>query len=138
MRAMRGHVTAVGILNVIYNAGIVLGGLALGALWLLGISIVGGAVGSEQGAAQGGAVFAGLGLLGLLVVGLVLLPGLPGFIGGIGVIRRRWWARWVVVVCSVFNLLAFPLGTALGAYSLVVLLSSSVDDEFRGEAPLSY
>lgn len=135
---MKGHVTAVGILNVIYNAGIVLTALLLGAIWLLGISIVGGAVGAEQGAATGGGIFAGLGLLGLIVVGIVLLPGLPGFIGGVGVIRRRWWGRWVIVVCSVFNLLAFPLGTALGAYSLIVLLSPTIDQEFSGQAPLTY
>ncbi len=46
----------------------------------------------------------------------------PEIIGGIGLLRRKEWGRIVVLVVSFFNLINFPLGTALGIYSIIILL----------------
>jgi len=46
----------------------------------------------------------------------------PEIIGGIGLIKRKEWGRIVVLVVSFFNLINFPLGTALGIYSIIILL----------------
>ncbi|NIM57863.1 MAG: hypothetical protein GTO16_02825 [Candidatus Aminicenantes bacterium] len=46
----------------------------------------------------------------------------PEVIGGIGLLKRREWGRILVLVVSFFNLINFPLGTALGVYSFIILL----------------
>jgi hypothetical protein len=46
----------------------------------------------------------------------------PEIIGGIGLLKRKEWGRIVVLVVSFFNLINFPLGTALGVYSFIILL----------------
>lgn len=46
----------------------------------------------------------------------------PEIIGGIGLLRRKEWGRILVLVVSFFNLVNFPLGTALGVYSFIILL----------------
>jgi len=46
----------------------------------------------------------------------------PEIIGGIGLLRRKEWGRILVLVVSFFNLINFPLGTALGVYSFIILL----------------
>jgi hypothetical protein len=46
----------------------------------------------------------------------------PEIIGGIGLIKRKEWGRIVVLVVSFFNLINFPLGTALGIYSIIILM----------------
>jgi hypothetical protein len=47
---------------------------------------------------------------------------LPEVIGGIGLLKRKEWGRVLVLVVSFFNLVNFPLGTALGVYSFIILL----------------
>ncbi len=46
----------------------------------------------------------------------------PEIIGGIGLIKRKEWGRIVVLVVSFFNLINLPLGTALGIYSIIILM----------------
>ena len=41
---------------------------------------------------------------------------------GIGLWQRAEWGRIVAIVASVFSLLRFPLGTALGVWTMVTLL----------------
>ncbi len=47
---------------------------------------------------------------------------IPEIIGGIGLLRRKEWGRILVLVVSFFSLISFPLGTALGVYSFIILL----------------
>jgi hypothetical protein len=43
-------------------------------------------------------------------------------VAGWGLLERTQWGRVVAVVAAIFGLLKFPLGTALGIWTLVVLL----------------
>ena len=40
----------------------------------------------------------------------------------ISLIKRKEWGRIMVLVVSFFNLINFPLGTALGIYSIIILM----------------
>lgn len=60
--------------------------------------------------------------VGTAVAGFLTLLALPGLIGGIGLLQRRSWARIVVMIVGALDLLNFPLGTILGAYTLWVLI----------------
>ncbi len=46
----------------------------------------------------------------------------PEIIGGIGLLKRKEWGRILVLIVSFFNLVNFPLGTALGIYSIIILM----------------
>ena len=65
-------------------------------------------------------------------VGLFLLIiSVPGIIGGIGLFKRKEWARILVVILSAINLLNIPFGTALGIYSIWVLVQEGTIQLFR-------
>lgn len=66
--------------------------------------------------------------LGTLVGGLFVLVSLPAVIGGIGLLSHKNWARILILIVSVFDILNFPLGTALAIYSFWALLQ---DDTVR-------
>lgn len=51
---------------------------------------------------------------------LVILS-VPEIIGGVWLMKKREWARILVLLFAFLNLLNFPLGTALGIYSIVIL-----------------
>jgi hypothetical protein len=49
------------------------------------------------------------------------LSTLPSLLAGWGLLRYRSWARVLTMILSFCDLFSFPLGTALGTYSLWVL-----------------
>ena len=62
---------------------------------------------------------------------LVLLKALAGFAAGWGLLERQPWARTLTLVLGFVSLLNLPLGTALGIYTIWVLLAPQADEEYR-------
>ena len=65
---------------------------------------------------------------------LILAKAAAGFIAGWGLLQRQEWARIVALVVGFVALLNVPIGTALGVYTLWVLLPSQSDDEYKALA----
>jgi|SRR5579864_946257 len=66
----------------------------------------------------------------VFVGGFVIVKAMLGLATGLGLLQRQSWARPLAIVMSFFELLHIPFGTALGIYTLVVLLP--------GEAAVEY
>lgn len=61
---------------------------------------------------------------------LFLLKAVAGFVAGWGLLQREPWARVLTIVLAFLALFHVPLGTALGIYSLWVLLPAASDAEY--------
>src|SRR5215469_15813414 len=66
------------------------------------------------------------GLFTWLAAGLFI----PSLAGGIGLLRKKTWARILIIFVSLGFLFAFPIGTALGAYGLWALLKRETGPAF--------
>jgi hypothetical protein len=55
-----------------------------------------------------------------------IILSIPGIIGGIGLLKRKEWARILVLILSVLHLFRFPVGTAIGIYSIWALVQPEV------------
>ena len=64
------------------------------------------------------------------VGGFVILKSLLSIATGVGLLQRESWARPLAIVMSFFELLHIPFGTALGIYTLVVLLPGEASVEY--------
>jgi hypothetical protein len=62
---------------------------------------------------------------------LILAKAAAGFVAGWGLLQRQEWARTVALVVGFVALLNVPIGTALGIYTLWVLLPAQSDDEYK-------
>ena len=62
---------------------------------------------------------------------VVLIKAGLGFVAGWGLLRHEPWARMLTIVLSFLALLNIPFGTALGIYSLWVLLPSQSEREYQ-------
>jgi hypothetical protein len=62
---------------------------------------------------------------------LILLKAVAGFVAGWGLLRREPWARMLTIVLAFLELFHIPLGTALGIYSLWVLLPARSEREYE-------
>jgi uncharacterized membrane protein (DUF2068 family) len=65
------------------------------------------------------------------VGGIFLVTGIIGVIAGWGLYERRSWARILAIVLAFVNLLHPPFGTAIGIYTLWVLLPAASEAEYQ-------
>jgi hypothetical protein len=70
-------------------------------------------------------------LVPVIVVGSSVM-GAAALLVGWSLINRKPWARTLAIVIGIIELLKFPLGTALGIYTLWVLAPSASGYEWRG------
>ena len=76
-----------------------------------------------------------LSLVGTSVGLLMAALGLPGLFAGYGLLTRRPWARILAIVVGILSLLNFPIGTAIGIYTLWVLTQPVANEYFSAPAP---
>jgi predicted nucleic acid-binding Zn ribbon protein len=63
---------------------------------------------------------------------LLLVKAGAGIIAGAGLLQRQPWARTLAIVLGCISLINIPFGTALGIYTLWVLLSPNAEAEYQG------
>lgn len=60
-----------------------------------------------------------------------IVISIPGLLAGFGLLKHKEWARILTLILSVLDLLNFPLGTAVGVYSIWALTNNEVTEAFR-------
>ncbi len=118
-RDLQLHVTVVGWLHI----------LGSGLLVLLGIFLVliMTGVGSFSGDPEAAKI---LGVVGPALCFLLTALSLPGLLAGFGVLKRKTWGRVLALIVGILNLLNFPIGTAIGIYTIWVLMQDEATDYF--------
>jgi hypothetical protein len=68
----------------------------------------------------------------LTFVGLfILAKAAAGFAAGWGLLQREPWARVLALILAFLGLINVPFGTALGVYTLWVLLPAQSEEEYE-------
>jgi len=122
---MRQHVPILGWCFIVYHAIVALVGICIGL-----IVSGAGAISGERDA-----IFV-TGAVGVAIAGFLIVLSLPGIIAGLGLLKFRPWARILAIIVGALHLLSFPLGTALGVYTLVVLLNNEAPAVFGQQTPV--
>lgn len=123
---MEKHINTVATLQIAYSIfGLVIGGIVYFLFYFIG---------DFSGDHEAKFV---LSIIANVVISMVLILSIPGIIAGMGLYKRKDWARILTIIISIFNLLSFPFGTALGVYSIWALTQSETTAAFRNEN-LSY
>ncbi len=111
---MQQHITVVGALRIgSAIMGIIIAGIV--ALFLIGPGIIAQCVDGD------GEALVILTAIAIPLMFFFVLFAVLDIVGGIGVLKRKNWARYLVMIHSVLDLFNFPIGTALGIYCIWVL-----------------
>jgi len=126
---METHVKVLAILHIVFSSLSI--GVALIILLATGAvtSLVGSA--ADPSDAQIAIPFIRLG--GGAAAFFFLALGVPGLVVGLGLLKRRPWARILGIVMSALDLTHIPFGTALGIYGLWVLFNRDAERLFVRE-----
>ena len=116
---MEKHVTVVGVIHIGFSV------LGLLAALIIFVSTVGSGIisGDEEALAI-------LTTVGVSVALVLILLSVPGIVGGIGLLRYRPWARYLILILAVLDLFNIPIGTAAGVYTIWVLVQDETAQLF--------
>jgi len=56
----------------------------------------------------------------MIAIFIILLFSIPSIIGGIALLNNKSWALTLLLVLGCFKLFSFPIGTAIGIYTIWV------------------
>lgn len=123
------HTHLLGILWIAYSALTLVAGFAC----LMVAHTIFGPLGLPSMPGGGPPVFV-RGIIFWVGVALMVKGGI-GIFAGVGLLQREAWARVLTIVLGVISLFSVPFGTALGVYTLWVLMSPNADTEYQALAP---
>jgi hypothetical protein len=126
LKELQMHVRIAGWLNIIANAIYLLLG-ACGFIFFIGMGLFAAADSGE------GIAFGVLGLIGGIALVYFVVLALPGILAGYGLLKGTKWGQVLGIVVGILALLNFPIGTAIGAYTLFVLFQNSASEYFDGQ-----
>jgi hypothetical protein len=69
--------------------------------------------------------------IGFFIGAFLALLGLPKILGGWGLLKGQEWGRILTLIVSFLSLLNIPFGTALGIYSIVILMNKETAAQFQ-------
>ncbi len=109
---MKKHIELLGILNIVYSC---IGLLVAAVIFLVlsGIGII----------AHDAVALGVLGTIGMILCLIITALSVPGIVAGIGLLKMKSWARLIAIIIGCLHLIDIPFGTALGVYTLWVLLN---------------
>jgi hypothetical protein len=70
-------------------------------------------------------------IVGIAVAFFLIFTSIPEIIGGFGLLKRKQWARVLVLIIAVIDLMFIPIGTLIGIYALWVLLQEDTTKLFQ-------
>lgn len=117
------HITILAILNIVRGALLLLIG-AIAFVFFAGIGTITG-----DSTAMGV-----LGLIGLLAAIFMGILAIPSILAGVGLLQRQEWGRILALVVGIISLIDVPFGTALGIYSIWLLMDDGTRTLFNGNA----
>ena len=121
-KTMERHINVVAALQIAYS---ILGLLIAGVIFAV-FHLIGDFVDDQEANLV-------LGIIANVIMVASLILSIPGILAGLGLYKRKEWARILTLIISVLNLISFPLGTALGVYSIWALVQPENVEAFKNQ-----
>jgi membrane-associated protease RseP (regulator of RpoE activity) len=77
-----------------------------------------------------------LSLIADILAIVFIVVSIPGILAGMGLYKRKEWARVLTLVLSIIEIFSFPFGTAIGIYSIWALIQPETIAEFGNKSSM--
>ena len=108
---MEKHINVIAALQI----GLSIFNLLIAFLIFTVLKLVGGFVDDANGATV-------LSIIADILAIVFIIISVPGILAGMGLYKRKEWARILTLVLSFIEIFSFPIGTAIGIYSIWTLI----------------
>lgn len=111
------------ILHIVYGAGAILIFLMLNTIFSSLLPFILAEIDESEGP-EGAAIFEMVSrIIRIFIFFILVFIPLPSIIGGIAYLNHKNWGLSLMMISGCLSLLSFPLGTALGVYTIWVFLN---------------
>jgi hypothetical protein len=117
---MEKHINVVAALQI----GLSIFNLLIAFLIFTVLKLVGGFVDDQNGATI-------LSMIADILAIVFIILSVPGILAGMGLYKRKEWARILTLILSVIEIFSFPFGTAIGIYSIWALIQPETVGSFN-------
>lgn len=117
---MEKHINIVAALQI----GLSIFNLLIAFLVFTVLKLVGGFVDDANGATI-------LSLIADILAVIFIIISVPGILAGMGLYKKKEWARILTLILSVIEIFSFPFGTAIGIYSIWALIQPEIVNMFN-------
>ena len=117
---MEKHINIVASLRI----GFSILGILIGVLFFTVLYFIGDLVDDEEAELV-------LTIIANVLIVMIIILSVPGIIAGIGLFKRKEWARILTLILSVLDLVNIPIGTAIGVYSIWALVQQETVELFK-------
>jgi hypothetical protein len=124
---LEGHIKVMGVLWLAYSALRVLAGMMVLAFSHFIVPIIANAMPPD---ASPFPVANFLQAIYGFVFVYCVITGILGAIAGYGLLQRQSWGRTMALVMAFISLFSLPFGTAMGVYTLIVLLPADASENY--------
>jgi len=119
---MESHINVIAALRIGFSIlGLIIGGVIFTVLYFVGDFV-------DDHEAE-----TVLTIIANVVMVVIVILSVPGLIAGIGLFKRKEWARILTLILSVLDLFNIPIGTAIGAYSIWALVQPEAVEMFKNQ-----
>ncbi len=122
---MEKHINVVAALQI----GLSIFNLLIAFLIFTVLKLVGGFVDEPEG----GMV---LSIIADVLAIVFIVISVPGILAGLGLYKRKEWARILTLILSIIEIFSFPFGTAIGIYSIWALIQPETVSAFENSSSL--
>jgi len=124
---MEKHINIVAALQI----GLSIFNLLIAFLIFTVLKLVGGFVDDANGATI-------LSLIADILAIVFIVISVPGILAGMGLYKRKEWARILTLILSIVEIFSFPFGTAIGIYSIWALIQPETTAAFSHTEEIKY
>lgn len=117
---MEKHINVVAILQI----GLSIFNLILVILFYTIMSLIGGFINDPEGSVI-------IELIAKVISIFLILISIPGILASIGIYKRKEWGRVLAILIGAVQLFCFPIGTAIGIYTIWALIQPESIKEFE-------
>lgn len=126
---MDSHRKLLSILHLVYGAGTIILFLFLNTLFSTIFPFIASEINDTEGP-QGAAVFEMVtGMVQTVILVILIFIPIPSIIGGIAYLNQKNWGLTLMMVSGCLSLLSFPIGTALGVYTIWTFLNAQKQEK---------
>lgn len=117
------HKKLLSILHIVYGVGAILIFLILNTVFSTFFPFIVSEIHESEGP-HGAALFEMVsGIIRTVIYFILLFIPIPSIIGGIAFLNNKSWGLVLMMISGCLSLLSFPLGTALGIYTIWIFLN---------------
>ncbi|MFD3157366.1 hypothetical protein ACFIJ5_10965 [Haloimpatiens sp. FM7330] len=118
--SLQTHVKVLGVLYII-----------IGCMYVLTYAIIAGALTGVGAFIKEYNVPAMCTSLGSAIISIFMILGVPYIVEGIALLKNKSWSRILGFILGGISLIKFPIGTALGVYTIVILVQNNIKDVLK-------